>query len=87
MEEILLHQKFRYATISLLKNYCEIGPKQCFVNNDNLFSDTTTGRTEMIEISGSHKRPTAHYFYTKNEGSMEHVSFHQVVHKHKTTKD
>lgn len=87
MEEILLHQKFRYATISLLKNYCEIGPKQYFVNNDDLFSDTTTGRTEMIEISGSHKRPTAHYFYTKNEGSMEHVSFHQVVHKHKTTKD
>ena len=87
MEEILIHQKFRYATISLLKNYCEIEPKQYLVSNDDIFNDTSTGRTEMVEISGSYKRPTAHYFYTKNEGSMEHASFHQVVYKHKTTKD
>lgn len=82
MENIIFHQRFSYAAISLVKNYNVVPLKI-----SNILEPNTWEANEMIEISGSYKKPSAHFFYTKNEGSMESAAFPKAISKHVTTKD
>jgi hypothetical protein len=91
METPIFHQRLSYASISLVKNYNQIPPKKENIKErtwENIFdSQITRNDKEMIEISGSYKRPSAHFFYVQNEGSMEHVAFPIAIKDYITTKD
>ena len=65
METPIFHQRLCYASISLVKNYSSLPKKRETTSPFDIFGPNST---EMIEISGGYKKPSAHFFYNKNEG-------------------
>jgi len=85
--EILLHQRFSYARISLLRNYSHRFPMTVTIKQENDIFDLTAKNTNMIPISGSHLKPNAHYFYTKSKSGEEHATFDEVISMYYTEKE
>jgi hypothetical protein len=88
--EILLHQRYSYAKISLLRNYSHLTPtvkKNTYKLGDFAVTHTNIPSTNMVAISGGRGRPSAHYFYTKDESGSEHAVFDEVMSLFYTEKD
>ena len=63
--EILLEQRFRYATITLLRDYCRMVDFQLYKHGGGY---DRKKRVESIDISGSqYRKKNAMFFFSKED--------------------
>jgi len=86
--EILLEQRFKFAKISLLKNYCKLEDKRLYRNSgDHLWSENVIVPIDLSNYSRKRKQ-TAYFTEPTNDTGLNnsYASFQRAIH-HYTTSD